>query len=176
MRALLAVVSVLLVAACGGAGTSGSASTGTGSSSSETSVPRHLADDSTITYKLRDSSVPPEFHRSVTMMVTKDKANIVIDSYGDVLADETADTPPEVWAMLDAGLYEAVQMSAPEDPKGCTGGTGRELAVQTGGKTVVDFAAEFCGGSNSGLDTRIDAWILPARALFPATDVLAPTG
>jgi hypothetical protein len=176
MRALVAVASVFLVAACGGADTAGSASTGTGSSSSATSVPRHLADDSTITYKLRDASVPPEFHRSVTVTVTKAKTNIVIDSYGDVLADETADTPQEVWAMLDTGLYEAIQMSAPEDPKGCTGGTGRELAVQTGGKTVVDFSAEFCGGSNSGLDTRIDAWILPARALFPTTDVLAPTG
>jgi hypothetical protein len=175
MRILVAVVALAMMAvsACG------SGSSDAGSSAPDTPVPTaalHLADDSVITYQLQDSSVPPEFHRSVTVTVTKATTRVVIDSYGDVLADRSTKTPDEVWAMLDAGMPEAATMVVNDDPKGCTGGTGRALEVVTAGQKVVDIQAEFCGGSNSGLDTRIDLWITPARALFPTTDEMAPRG
>jgi hypothetical protein len=167
------VLSAVLLAGCGSASTGGSESSNAPVVPTS-SVGSHLADDSKITYVLRDASVPPDFHRSVTVTVTKDTTKIAIDSYGDVLAERTAKTPPEVWLMLDSGLAEMHALRPVDDPKGCTGGTGRRLAVETGGTPQWDLSAEFCGGSNSGLDTRIDLWILPARALFPSTEELAP--
>ena len=47
--------------------------------------------------RVPDASVPPQYHRSVTLTVTREDAHIVIDSYGDVLADERVPTPPAVW-------------------------------------------------------------------------------
>ena len=175
MRILVAVVALALMTASA----CSSGSSDAGSSSEGTPVPTaalHLADDSVITYHLQDSSVPPQFHRSVTVTVTKGTTRVVIDSYGDVLADRSTKTPSEVWAMLDAGMPEAATMVVNDHPKGCTGGTGRTLDVVTGGQKVVNVEAEFCAGSNTGLDTRIDSWINPARALFPPTDQMAPTG
>jgi hypothetical protein len=48
--------------------------------------------------------------------------------------------------------------------------------VATATQTTVDLQPQFCGGSNPGVEAAIDVWIAPARDLFPATDVLAPTG
>jgi hypothetical protein len=174
-RLAILLTAIAVLAACSSTPSSQpAASSERAGSPTPTSSRLHLADDSTITYTLRDASVPPAFHRSVTVTVTKDTTHLVIDSYGDVLADKSTATPPEVWAMLDGGLPETRDITPAQVPRGCTGGTGRGLTIRSGDATVVDISAEFCGGSNTGLDTRIDAWILPARALFPSTEELAP--
>jgi len=133
-----------------------------------------LTDDAVVTYEFHDSSVPPPFHRSVTLTVTKDSSHIVIDSYGDVLADRTDPTPPAVWSALGASLPDVTGLTVDPADTGCTGGTGITLTVESGGATLVDLDPQFCGGSNSGLDVAIDAWIAPARDIFPSTSVLAP--
>ena len=38
-----------------------------------------------ITYHFQDASVPPEYHRSYTVIVDKDRLTITVDSYGDIL-------------------------------------------------------------------------------------------
>ena len=73
LRAVVLSAALVLVAACGGSTDPATAG---------------LPDDATVTYAFTDSSVPPQYHRSVTLTVTRDEAHIVIDSYGDVLADE----------------------------------------------------------------------------------------
>ena len=42
-----------------------------------------------IVYSYGDSSVPPKYHRSYTITATKDGIRIVVDSYGNILADTT---------------------------------------------------------------------------------------
>jgi hypothetical protein len=133
-----------------------------------------LPDDAVVTYDLRDSSVPPQFHRSVALTVTKGTSRIVIDSYGDVLADRTVPTPSAVWSALGSSLDEVERLRPSPPPQGCTGGTGRSVTVVTGPRTLVDVTAEFCGGSNPGLDEAMDAWVAPARMLFPPAQSLAP--
>jgi hypothetical protein len=41
-----------------------------------------------ITYRFEDSSVPPEYHRSYTITLTPERVNIVVDSYGDFIAQK----------------------------------------------------------------------------------------
>lgn len=161
-RALLLLPLALLAVGCG---TSATEATVTG-----------LPDDATVTYAFQDASVPPQYHRSVTLTVTKSDSRIVVDSYGDVLADEQVPTPAEVWDTLGSTLDDVTGLEVAGPVEGCVGGTGIALTVATPVETLVDLDPQFCGGSNDGLDEAITVWIAPARALFPTTDVLAPEG
>lgn len=84
--------------------------------------------------RLPEAAVMPA---SVVLTVTREDAHIVVDSHGELLADERTPTPAD---------------------------------------TLLDLDPQFCGGSNDALEAPIDAWIAPARDLFPATDVLALEG
>lgn len=147
---------------------------GCGGSTEEASMA--LPDDATVTYAFMDASVPPQYHRSVTLTVTQEESHIVVDSYGDVLADERVPTPPTVWETLGSTLPAVEDLVVTDPGQGCTGGTAVRLTVATAGGSLVELAPEFCAGSNEALEESIDAWIAPARDLFPATDVLAPEG
>ena len=136
--------------------------------------PVGLPGDAVVTYAFRDSSVPPPYHRSVTLTVTRDESRLVIDSYGDVLADESVATAPEVWAALGDSLATVSSLEADAAGEGCVGGTGMDLRVASGDEVLVDLSPEYCGGSNEALEAPILAWIAPARDQFPPTDVLAP--
>ena len=157
----MACASLALVAACSGSG-------------EEAAV--GLPDDATVTYAFMDASVPPQYHRSVTLTVTQDESRIVVDSYGDVLADERVPTPATVWQALGSTLPAVEDLKVSDAGQGCTGGTGIRLTVATPAQSLVDLAPEFCGGANEALEEPIDAWIAPARDLFAPTDVLAPEG
>lgn len=197
-RALAAPVlaAALVLAACGSATPAGGGSTPPEESpvASSTTAPAStsptpspapspsappatgLPDAATVAYRYNDSSVPPQYHRSVELTVTKDEARIVIDSYGDVLADESAPTPPGVWAELGATLPSLEGLTVDEVEGGCTGGTSVHLEVTAGTEVLVDLYPEFCAGANEALDPLINGWIAPARALFPPTGELAPEG
>lgn len=131
-------------------------------------------DDAVLTYHYNDSSVPPPYHRSETVVVTKDTTTLTIDSYGDVLATKTVDTPAEVWTMLGASLPDVEAAAPAKDVQGCTGGTGRGLQLVSGTRNALDMSVEVCGGVNEDVATVVDAYIAPARSLFPSTDELAP--
>lgn len=161
LRAVVVSAALVVLAACGG---------------STDPVTTGLPDDATVTYAFTDSSVPPQYHRSVTLTVTRDEAHIVIDSYGDVLADERVPTPASVWETLGSTLPAVEALTVEASGEGCTGGTALRLTVETPSGPSVDLDPQFCAGSNEGLEESIDGWIAPARALFPATDVLAPEG
>ncbi len=161
LRAVVLSAALVVVAACGGSTDPATAG---------------LPDDATVTYAFTDSSVPPQYHRSVTLTVTRDEAHIVIDSYGDVLADERVPTPASVWETLGSTLPAVEALTVEASGEGCTGGTALRLTVETPSGPSVDLDPQFCAGSNEGLEESIDGWIAPARALFPATDVLAPEG
>lgn len=147
-----------------------------GCGSSEEADVSGLPDDATVVYAFGDSSVPPQYHRSVTLTITADEARIVVDSYGDVLADDSTATPPQVWQQLGDTLptLEALEIEAPQE--GCVGGTSLQVTVTTPDSELLRLDPQFCGGSNEGIEAAIDAWIAPARDLFPPTDVLAPEG
>jgi hypothetical protein len=133
-----------------------------------------LSDGSVIVYEFHDSSVPPEYHRSVTLTASKDETRIVIDSYGDVLAEESVPTPAATWTLMSETIGQVSGLAVTNTADGCTGGTSVELTVTTGDTQIVDLDPEFCAGSNEGVDEAIDGWIAPIRDLFAPTDVLAP--
>ena len=145
-------------------------------SAEEQEAAQGLSSNAVITYAFQDSSVPPQYHRSFVLTVSSDESRIVVDSYGDVLADERVPTDPEVWRTLASGVGRVSSLTAVQSEPGCTGGTATVLEVIDGGQVLADLDLDACAGANAEAATAIDAWIAPARDQFPAMDVLAPEG
>lgn len=79
----------------------------------------------------RDSSVPPKYHRSWTLTLDADQVHLVVDSYGEVIAEKTVAMPAETWEEFVDELPEALgDLDDPEPVEpGCAGGTGMTLDV-----------------------------------------------
>jgi hypothetical protein len=68
-----------------------------------------------VTLRFRDSSVPPEYHRSYVLTVSEGQVHVVVDSYGDVLHDVTKPLPNDDWAKFVHGLGgQLAQLPQPE--------------------------------------------------------------
>ena len=131
-----------------------------------------LPDDAVIEYRFNDSSVPPQYHRSYDLIVDRENTRIVVDSYGDILADTSVPTTDAVWNSLSAGFTDVENATSASSEAGCTGGTSSSVKVIAGDATLVDIFEERCGDSPT--TDVIDMWIAPARELLPPTSELAP--
>ena len=54
----------------------------------------------TFVYNYQDSSVPPEYHRSYTIEISKDSLNLVVDSYGDIINEFKKEISSNEWNWL----------------------------------------------------------------------------
>lgn len=129
-----------------------------------------------VTYRFQDSSVPPPYHRSYTLTFDQERARIVVDSYGEVLADETTAMTPEAWEGVSASFDVIRGLKVAEPAQGCTGGTGFAVNVNSDGTAVVDIEGYACGGVNSEASDQVKTWVSPVRSLFPPMSELAPEG
>ncbi|MEO0430184.1 MAG: hypothetical protein AAF151_00700 [Cyanobacteria bacterium J06656_5] len=67
-----------------------------------------------IVYRFRDASVPPRYHRSYTISVTPDEANVVVNSYSTQLNELTVQlSSSEFQATLD--IIEKSQITEASD-------------------------------------------------------------
>ena len=135
-----------------------------------------LGTDAVITYQFLDSSVPPRYHRSYELRISSAESRIVVDSYGDVLADDTVRTDPAVWAELGSTLDDVSGLRAEPVQEGCTGGTVTSVTVVDVDRVLADLVLEECGSVNAANAEAVQAWISPARDQFPPMDQLAPEG
>ncbi len=108
----------------------------------------------TVVYEFHDSSVAPEYHRSYTVTVTAGSATVVVDSYGDVIAQDTQPIDDVTWrATVDAAA--ALAGTASSENTGCAGGTSDELtALDAAGADVVHVFVDHCD-SPGGPDLSI---------------------
>ena len=130
----------------------------------------------TVEYHYQDSSVPPEYHRSYTLTVTQGEADLVVDSYGDVLHDETAPIDEAAWEDLLAAVSED-GLSGGGAADGCSGGTGRDLRAtdvdHPASDPAVAVSIEVCGGDGEDAAARVDAVVEPILARFDMAALLA---
>ena len=151
-------------------------STTAGSAPSPSTDATATADDTVVTYQFQDSSVPPRYHRSYTLTFDRQQAHIVVDSYGEILADQTVEMDPAAWEQVTSALDTVGNLQVQEPAQGCTGGTGFVVQVDRGGSRVVDIDGYACGGVNSQASEQVSTWVGPVRSLFPSMDQLAPEG
>ena len=159
-RAILAVGALTVVVACGDSDEGGDGEV--------------VLDPETVTleYRFNDASVPPEFHRSYTLMAEAASAHLVVDSYGDVLHDVTEPVDEELWqSVLDAAATMSNVTGDTSD--GCAGGTSEELRVFDGDdEALIDVSVDHCG-SSSGPD--LAEAVGGVLALFDLETLLAPS-
>jgi hypothetical protein len=141
---------------------------------------KKLKDIEEFSYKFGDSSVPPPYHRSYSIVMDADSIKLTVDSYGDILAKET-------YAMPKGGLQkigEAIvkyRIDVQKDKKqdgGCTGGTTRHISYSCKGeKEKFSASALYCGGDLFGtLSGDLDSFFMELKTFVPdLNDVIRST-
>lgn len=127
--------------------------------------------ETTVEYNFRDSSVPPKYHRSYVIKASATEASITVDSYGDVLRQETAAMPAETWAKVIelAGTLPGRSHDIAAPKPGCTGGSASKVIVLDGGQARYSKSAENCGGRS---DEPLTETAAPLEGLFDMNDLL----
>lgn len=167
----LAIAAVLAVTVAGCSGDAkGSGPQMTDSQMTDSGLPP----TATVVYQFHDSSVPPQYHRSYTLNFDRNQVRIVVDSYGDVLADRTAPMTEAAWTTVSNNFASIRNITVRQPQQGCVGGTGFGLKVDDGGATTFSLNASVCGGANSDASRRVRDWVQPVRTLLPSLDELAP--
>jgi hypothetical protein len=175
-RTIAGMMSAAVLVMMGASCASGGQEQVSGQPSASQSTAPGLPQGSTVTYAFHDSSVPPPYHRSYVLTFTAEQARIVVDSYGEILADQTRQMTPEAWGQVSATYPEVSGITVTEPEQGCTGGTGFALKVEQEGAVAQDLDGYACGGVNADIEERLLAWVQPVRSLFPPMDDLAPEG
>lgn len=171
MRRVLVLAALVLVAQ------TGCSTTTTDGIVLRTSLDPNLTE---IDYQFTDSSLPPEYHRSYTLTANADGVSIVVESYGDVLHNETASVEDRTWqALVRAALSLAIPSS--DDPDQCPGATYRDLQIQEidppldANDLVLEAEVAVCGASSQARADAIDAFVAPLLELFDMEALLAPS-
>jgi len=104
-----------------------------------------------ITYHFGDASVPPKYHRSYTATVTTDKVRIVVDSYGDILADKEYEITSKQFDDIRNSLErnKIINCSLGDD-EGCSGGTIERISFSDGKNEIFSGSVYHCGGKDTG--------------------------
>ena len=103
-------------------------------------------------YEFTDSSVPPEYHRSYVLTVTKKEIHVVVDSYGNVLTDTTIEISEEDFSGL-CRSFEKAKIEECDDPNrnDCDGGTMHELEVfDKSGEKYIEGYMYWCAAEPEG--------------------------
>lgn len=179
--ALIATLTAATIAICGPMGLAGCAGDAQAESpAADPDAKPALPEDALITYTFTDSSVPPPYHRSFVLEVSAAQARLIVDSYGDVLADLTAPVTEDLWSALSSTYPNLDDIWVNELDEGCSGGTGFRLQIKAEGQDggwasdLLDVSGYACGGVNSATADLIAQWVNPARNLFGPMSKIAP--
>jgi hypothetical protein len=123
-----------------------------------------------IVYHFKDASVPPQYHRSYTITVTRNQIHIIVDSYGDIVADETTDIPEQIMDDLVKfiEIYQIKKKDRKRDTAKCAGGTSKSLTVYSDPNILLDGTVYQCGGRMEGnMLGDIDSFTKKIEGLVP---------
>jgi hypothetical protein len=128
---------------------------------------------SKIVYEFKDSSVPPEYHRSYVITITKSEARLAVDSYGKVVEEATLKITDKEFNQIVETIAAAKirRVSETSAKQGCAGGTSETLKLFDGNKESLTASIYNCGGESYGnLKGDIAAVKAKVTALFPKTE------
>ncbi len=104
-----------------------------------------------ITYCFGDASVPPQYHRSYTITITPRTVHIVVDSYGETLAEQEHGITEEKFQQVVLALDQnGIQQAALGEDEGCTGGTSETISYRDEDRELFSGTVYHCGGRDTG--------------------------
>lgn len=108
----------------------------------------------TISYGYEDASVPPEDHRSYTIVLTNENYRLVVDSYGEIIKDTTIilnDQKERVQQALEAFKRHKIKnIKNKSEDLGCTGGNGEFIEITKDGQDFFHGSNYYCAGKTLG--------------------------
>ena len=127
-----------------------------------------------ITYHFGDASVPPKYHRSYTATVTTDKVRIVVDSYGDILADKEYEITSKQFDDIRNSLERNKIINCTlGDDDCCSGGTIERISLSDKKNEIFSGSVYHCGGKDTGnLCGDIKSFADDVKNLLPNLDKL----
>ena len=127
-----------------------------------------------IVYRYDDSSVPPKYHRSYKIEANDNKISIVVDSYGQILAQEEFPITANQFSELVVYLNEKrVHNTKNTESMGCTGGTGENIVFSAGAKVVFKGYVYHCGGKDYGdMVGEIEGFATKIKSFIPKFEKL----
>lgn len=127
-----------------------------------------------ITYYFGDASVPPDYHRSYSVTVTVDKVRVVVDSYGQILADEIYTITSSQFDNLKRSLERNnIRNCTLVDNEDCTGGTSESITYSDKDNEIFSGSVDHCGGKDTGnLCGDITGFAEDVRNLVPDLEKL----
>lgn len=121
--------------------------------------------NSAFAFKFTDSSVPPPYHRSYTIVVDNANVHLTINSYGDILLDENYTINTDQYNSFTIKLNSLGLKKKPTTKdNGCTGGTtdSFDFKIAEKNKTINGYVYH-CGGKDYG---DLKGKIADAKDLF----------
>lgn len=105
-----------------------------------------------IVFAYKDAAVPPQYHRSYTITVTREQVHLIVDSYGDVLADVTTDMPEKGMENLlkDIDIQQICQSNRDSAQHMGTGGASASLIFYSGSNILLNGEIQQCAGRFEG--------------------------
>jgi hypothetical protein len=104
-----------------------------------------------ITYSFTDSSVPPEYHRSYGITITADKIIVVVDSYGEILAEKRYEIANNQFDDIVNSLKRnKIKNCTSGYDKGCSGGTIERISFSDEKSEIFSGSVYHCGGRDTG--------------------------
>jgi hypothetical protein len=102
-------------------------------------------------YKFHDSSVPPEYHRSFTIIMSANEISKWVDSYGDTVSYDVKKVNESDFTKLKDIVAKAGLFKCPRNNnEGCTGGTGFSIYYFKDNKKIFKGSKWQCGGEFEG--------------------------
>ncbi len=140
----------------------------------EGEVSMNISDVQKITYHFGDASVPPEYHRSYVITVTAETVRIVVDSYGEILADKSYQISDKLLNEIKESFKQyKIRNCKWDESEGCTGGTSEKISCSDENKEVFSGSVYHCGGENTGnLCGDIKNFANDIKKLIPDLDEL----
>jgi hypothetical protein len=114
-----------------------------------------------IEYHFQDASVPPQYHRSYSYILTSSTFRYVVDSYGDIISDTTVSIPDGKWEKVQGMFSKAISYKKQKESQpGCTGGHGESITTWREGVRIFQGSNYYCGGNTEGnLGGDIDGFV-----------------
>ncbi|MDT0202130.1 hypothetical protein [Nocardioides sp. AE5] len=116
--------------------------------------------------RFRDSSVPPEYHRSWEMEMDAETIALTVDSYGDVVATNSVAMSAEEWTEFLSDLpADLERWGQPEaDEHSCAGGTGMSITVHDGEESA-ELVLDNCFDDQRAISRELVAAVGPFAEL-----------
>ena len=104
-----------------------------------------------IQYHYEDATIPPKYHRSYTITIAKNQVNIVINSYENIIANQSYKISNEQFNSILSSMrnHEIGNCELGKDT-GCSGGTSESVIGIITEEEIFDGEVYHCGGYDFG--------------------------